>query len=269
MLEADASNDEDEEDEVLFRLARLKQNADDRSGSEEEEETLPPLVNNETQDSIRPGLQDDADSSAGRVMIGVIGQPNTGKSSLMNAMLGRAAVGVSQTPGKTKHLQTVQLQDNVLLCDCPGLVFPALDMPKALQALSGVLPLPQLREPFSAIQYLGERVPLEVIYGLSPPAAKAKVTTAEFEGDMFAGLTVEDERKAGAPYPWSAVSICEALARKRNYVLAGGGRLDIHKAALEILNDVVAGQTVLYFDPPDEPSVAAASSSAQLTEKIG
>lgn len=196
------------------------------------------------------------EETKGRLMIGVIGQPNTGKSSLMNALLGRAAVGVSQTPGKTKHLQTVQLQQNIVLCDCPGLVFPALDMPKALQALSGVLPLPQLREPFSAVQYLAERIPLETIYGLSPPVAVTtkKKVASEFEDDMFAGLTAEDEHKAGAPFPWSAVTICEALARKRNYILAGGGRLDIHKAALEILYDVVSGQTVLYFDPPDEPA---------------
>ena len=37
--------------------------------------------------------------------IGLIGQPNVGKSSLLNALLQRKVVRASRTPGKTKSLQ--------------------------------------------------------------------------------------------------------------------------------------------------------------------
>lgn len=34
-------------------------------------------------------------------------QPNVGKSSLLNAMVGKSKVRASKTPGKTKHFQTI------------------------------------------------------------------------------------------------------------------------------------------------------------------
>jgi ribosome biogenesis GTPase A len=56
------------------------------------------------------------------------------------------------------------------LCDCPGLVFPLVDVPKSIQVLSSLFPLAQLREPFTAIHFASERlaVPLQDIYGLKP-----------------------------------------------------------------------------------------------------
>lgn len=58
------------------------------------------------------------------VEIGLTGYPNVGKSSVINAVLGRKKVGVASMPGKTKHFQTLKLTEEVTLCDCPGLVFP-------------------------------------------------------------------------------------------------------------------------------------------------
>lgn len=93
----------------------------------------------------------------GMLTIGCVGQPNAGKSSLMNAIMGKKVVSVSKTPGHTKHFQTIFLTPNVRLCDCPGLVFPS-KVPKTLQVLMGSFPIAQLREPFTAIRYLGTHV---------------------------------------------------------------------------------------------------------------
>eukprot|EP00124_Ichthyophonus_hoferi_P003298 Ihof_evm1s278 gene=Ihof_evmTU1s278 len=56
--------------------------------------------------------------------LGLVGYPNVGKSSTINALCGEIKVKVSATPGKTRHFQTIMLEENLLLCDCPGLVFP-------------------------------------------------------------------------------------------------------------------------------------------------
>lgn len=157
------------------------------------------------------------------ITIGTVGHPNVGKSSLINGLVGKKVVSTSRTPGHTKHFQTIFLTSEVLLCDCPGLVFPALDRPKDLQVLCGVFPIAQVRETFSAIRYLAERVPVEKVYNLKPPE----------EGD-----------------PWSPFTIAEAYALKRGYLLARTGAPDVHRAGGEILRDCLDGNIVISWPPP-------------------
>jgi large subunit GTPase 1 len=38
-----------------------------------------------------------------RLMVGMIGYPNVGKSSVINVLCGKKLVGVANRPGKTKH----------------------------------------------------------------------------------------------------------------------------------------------------------------------
>ncbi|KAF1776935.1 P-loop containing nucleoside triphosphate hydrolase [Phytophthora cactorum] len=82
--------------------------------------------------------------------IGFVGEPNVGKSSLLNCLFDRKLVSVSATPGHTKHLQTHYFErvemlersddvfSRVLVCDCPGVVFPRFNVPVLLQILFGV-----------------------------------------------------------------------------------------------------------------------------------
>lgn len=162
----------------------------------------------------------------GRLTLGFVGQPNVGKSSLLNALVGRKVVSVSRTPGHTKHFQTIFLTDTVRLCDCPGLVFPSLQ-PKALQVLTGCFPIAQLREPYSAIQYIAERLDLPGILKLQP---------LDGAGDTHK--------------PWSAFDLCEAWAVERGYLTAKAGRPDAYRAANSLLRMALDGRTLcLAFRP--------------------
>ena len=40
---------------------------------------------------------------------------------------------MSSHPGRTKHYQTHYMTDRLMLCDCPGLVFPRLDVALPIQ----------------------------------------------------------------------------------------------------------------------------------------
>lgn len=101
--------------------------------------------------------------------MGLVGYPNVGKSSTINSLLGEKKVSVSSTPGKTKHFQTINLSDAIMLCDCPGLVFPQFATTKADLVCDGVLPIDQLREHTGPTALVVKRIPKEVLeatYGL-------------------------------------------------------------------------------------------------------
>jgi nuclear GTP-binding protein len=57
------------------------------------------------------------------IVVGIVGYPNTGKSSIINALKRCRAVGVSARPGFTTCMQEVALDTNVRLLDSPGVVF--------------------------------------------------------------------------------------------------------------------------------------------------
>lgn len=120
--------------------------------------------------------------------MGLVGYPNVGKSSTINALLGEKKVSVSATPGKTKHFQTIHLSPTIVLCDCPGLVFPQFATTKAALVCDGVLPIDQMREHTGPVALVVRRIPkdvLQALYGLS-----IKVRSTEEGGD--GNVTAED-----------------------------------------------------------------------------
>lgn len=63
----------------------------------------------------------DKDKS-GKVTVGVIGYPNTGKSSLINILIGKSSAGVSSQSGFTRALQKLKLAEDIQLLDSPGVI---------------------------------------------------------------------------------------------------------------------------------------------------
>lgn len=109
----------------------------------------------------------------GVTTIGLVGYPNVGKSSTINAIFTEKKVSVSATPGKTKHFQTLFVDKELLLCDCPGLVMPSFVCTKAEMVLNGILPIDQLRDHVPSVTLLGTMIPrhvLEDTYGIMLPA---------------------------------------------------------------------------------------------------
>lgn len=105
----------------------------------------------------------------GLTTIGFLGYPNVGKSSTINTLMIEKKVSVSATPGKTKHFQTLYLNEDILLCDCPGLVMPSFVLTKADMILNGILPIDQMRDYVPPVNVLCTQIPrhtLEDKYGI-------------------------------------------------------------------------------------------------------
>jgi large subunit GTPase 1 len=114
-------------------------------------------------------------------MVGMVGYPNVGKSSVINVICCRKRVAVAQMPGKTKHFQTLNIEGNICLCDCPGLVFPSIANSKAEMMCCGVLPVDTMKDHISPVSLIIHRIPKEILeeyYRIKLPPIKSKKYTA-------------------------------------------------------------------------------------------
>lgn len=105
----------------------------------------------------------------GITTIGLVGYPNVGKSSTINALMIEKKVSVSATPGKTKHFQTLYLDTDLMLCDCPGLVMPSFVLTKADMILNGILPIDQMRDHVPPVNLMCTLIPRHILedkYGI-------------------------------------------------------------------------------------------------------
>lgn len=181
-----------------------------------------------------------------KTQIGLVGYPNVGKSSTINALIGAKKVSVSSTPGKTKHFQTIHLSPEVILCDCPGLVFPNFATTKAELVCNGILPIDQLREFTGPAGLVAHRIPqpfFEAMYGI-------KVHTRPLE-----------EGGTGIP---TAEEILIAYAVARGFTKTGQGQPDESRAARYILKDYVSSKLLFSHPPPSDPLINSREFNREL-----
>lgn len=181
--------------------------------------------------SMKNGSRSDIGAS-NSVVVGFVGYPNVGKSSTINALVGEKRTGVTSTPGKTKHFQTLIISDKLTLCDCPGLVFPSFTSSRYEMIASGVLPIDRMTEHREAVQVVADRVPrsvIETVYKITLPKPKPY------------------ERQSRPPW---AAEVLRSYCASRGYV-AASGLPDETRAARQILKDYIDGKLPHFEMPAD------------------
>ncbi len=89
------------------------------------------------------------------VVVGVVGYPNVGKSSLINALSGRAATRTSSESGFTKGMQKVRVGPKIVVLDTPG-VFPKMEKDLAKHGKIGAIDYAKIKDPEIAVLQLIE-----------------------------------------------------------------------------------------------------------------
>ncbi|CAG8971331.1 hypothetical protein HYALB_00005949 [Hymenoscyphus albidus] len=235
--EASSSITKETENLKLEDQAEEGKAAEDEEEEESEDESTRILTVDELEALFllhAPESEDANSENPRKTQIGLVGYPNVGKSSTINALIGTKKVSVSSTPGKTKHFQTIHLSDKVLLCDCPGLVFPNFATTKAELVCNGILPIDQLREFTGPAGLVAKRIPqafLEAIYGI-------KIYTRPLEEGGTGVATAEE--------------ILMAYAKARGFKRTGQGQPDESRAARYILKDYVNGKLLFCAPPPGD-----------------
>jgi len=142
----------------------------------------------------------------------IMGIPNVGKSTLMNALLKRRVANVGDEPAVTKSQQSLALNDHMTLIDTPGMMWPkiAYDSDGLMLAASHAIGRNAVIDEEVAT-FLGDLL-LERYPALL--AARYKFDVAGLDG----------------------ASLIEAIAKRRGFRIKGGD-FDLEKAALTLLQE--------------------------------
>jgi nuclear GTP-binding protein len=181
------------------------------------------------------------------ISVGVIGYPNVGKSSVINALISRLNKGPSTAcptgaeAGITTSLRDLKLDNKLKLIDSPGIVFPNSDKMKspalskvneqARLVLLNAIPPKQISDPIPAVSLLLGRLSsspalfskLFDVYGIPPLVPSSK-------GDLTNDFLIQVARKRGR--------------------LGKGGIPNINSAAMTVITDWRDGRIQGWIEAP-------------------
>ncbi len=148
----------------------------------------------------------------------VMGAPNVGKSTLINALLKRKAAKTGDEPAVTRHQSRFQLDDGNELIDTPGLMSPSIPSERVAYLLAAS----HLIGPES---YTSEDVPTFL----------GDLLAERYPALLKTRYELDDDAKL------DGYAVISAIARKRGY-LRKGGAPDLEKAGRALMQDFREGR---------------------------
>ena len=158
-----------------------------------------------------------------QISVGLIGYPNVGKSSVINALRSKKVCNVAPLAGETKVWQYITLFRKIYLIDCPGVVHGSGNESDEEKVLKGVVRVEMVDQPSDYIPAVMSRVKKEYM-----------------------------ARTYRLPKPWdwsSTPDFLERVARQSGKLLKGG-EPDLNTVGKMILNDWQRGKIPFFAIPP-------------------
>lgn len=181
-----------------------------------------------------------------QISVGLVGYPNVGKSSLINALRSKKVCNVAPIAGETKVWQYVTLMRRIYLIDCPGVIHASGDTDTdSDKVLKGIVRVELVPDPDQYIPAVLEKVKPEYI--------KRTYNIGDWEDtDDF------------------LLKVAEKYGK-----LLKGGEPDVITVSKMILNDWQRGKIPYYTSPPgserndfnnkEEPSGSVVASTEEAT----
>jgi ribosome biogenesis GTPase A len=174
----------------------------------------------------------------------IMGIPNVGKSTLMNALLKRRVAAVGDEPAVTKSQMCIDLGKAMTITDTPGLMWP-----KITHDSDGFM--------LAASHAIGRNAVID---------SEVAIFLAALLLRNYPALLAE--RYGLAIEGMDGVGVVEAVAKKRGCIVKGrrGGELDLEKAGMILLTDYRGGKLgrVSLESPASRAAMLAASETATV-----
>ncbi|MGA9188561.1 MAG: GTPase [Methanosarcina sp.] len=144
------------------------------------------------------------------ILVGTLGYPNVGKSSVINGVTGRHRTGTSPISGYTKGVQNVDAGSRIMFIDTPG-VIPFDENDEYIQGLLGIKDATHLKDHIGVALKIIEKILSENKTAL----------------ESLYRITVEDE---------SIYEVLKLIGKQCNFIQKKG-EVDETRTATRIIND--------------------------------
>nr|CEL73802.1 TPA: GTPase domain containing protein [Toxoplasma gondii VEG] len=214
---------------------------------------------------LEPSAESSASASSSNatakanLLVGVVGYPNVGKSSLVNALTHScSAAAVAAMPGSTKTLQYVRIDKHIQLIDSPGVLFSPS---KNAQDDAVLLPPPSARtsacQDIPRAEAAAESCSAFILRSLLP--VHRLENPQEVATGVAAWCCSETLQRLYRLEGFSSPQEMLALLAHRRGKLKKGGIPDLDAAAKIFLQDWQSGVIPYYTMPPEDSEHTATS----------